>query len=323
MSEGDAPRLGWPALVLGIAVLIGVIVVAGRLGEAGAFLDLVKHAHPGWLLLAVAMQALTYATEATVWHRALAHAGKPLAFTRLYTLSLRALLTNQLVPTAGVAGIFLVVRGLERDDVPHPVALGAVLLDLVGFYVAYGAFVGLALVLLRQHHDLPAALLGMAGALVLLGVALSAGAMWLAAPDRKPPAFVARIRPLARAVDAITGADPSIVRNPALVATAGALRLGNFLLDAFTLWACLRALGQPAAAVDAAIAAFAAGSLARTLGIVPGGLGTFEAATVAGLRVFGIGIESALTATLLFRGLSFWLPMLPAAVLGRGHREGA
>ncbi|MBL8138998.1 MAG: flippase-like domain-containing protein [Acidobacteria bacterium] len=52
-------------------------------------------------------------------------------------------------------------------------------------------------------------------------------------------------------------------------------------------------------------------SLFRTVGIVPGGLGTFEATSVLMLRMLGIDVAVALSATLLFRGFSFWLPMVP------------
>jgi Mg2+-importing ATPase len=52
-------------------------------------------------------------------------------------------------------------------------------------------------------------------------------------------------------------------------------------------------------------------SLVRSMGFVPGGLGTFEAASVLTLRMTGATLSVALAATLLFRGLSFWLPMLP------------
>jgi len=44
---------------------------------------------------------------------------------------------------------------------------------------------------------------------------------------------------------------------------------------------------------------------------MPGGLGAFEAASVLTLKVIGVSAPVALAATLLFRGLSFWLPMLP------------
>jgi uncharacterized membrane protein YbhN (UPF0104 family) len=50
---------------------------------------------------------------------------------------------------------------------------------------------------------------------------------------------------------------------------------------------------------------------------VPGGLGTFEASSVALLRLQGVSVESALAATLLLRGLTFWLPMLPGFALAR------
>ena len=52
-------------------------------------------------------------------------------------------------------------------------------------------------------------------------------------------------------------------------------------------------------------------SVFRTVGIVPGGLGTFEATSVWTLHMLGVSVPVGLAATLLFRGLSFWLPMLP------------
>jgi uncharacterized membrane protein YbhN (UPF0104 family) len=45
--------------------------------------------------------------------------------------------------------------------------------------------------------------------------------------------------------------------------------------------------------------------------MTPLGLGTFEAASIAMLHVVGIGLEGALTATLLLRACTLWLPMLP------------
>jgi Mg2+-importing ATPase len=82
------------------------------------------------------------------------------------------------------------------------------------------------------------------------------------------------------------------------------------LLDAATFWVLLRALGVTAS-VGGVFVSFMIASLFRTMGIVPGGLGTFEATSVLMLRMVGIDVAVALSATLLFRGLSFWLPMLP------------
>jgi uncharacterized protein (TIRG00374 family) len=51
----------------------------------------------------------------------------------------------------------------------------------------------------------------------------------------------------------------------------------------------------------------ALGSAAPT----PGGLGAVEAALTAGLTLAGLPGQTALSAVLLFRIFTFWLPVLP------------
>ena len=63
-------------------------------------------------------------------------------------------------------------------------------------------------------------------------------------------------------------------------------------------------------------------TLARTLGVVPGGLGVFEAVSVTTLKLIGVPVAAGLAATLLFRFFTFWLPMAPG-VISRGVRRGA
>lgn len=64
-------------------------------------------------------------------------------------------------------------------------------------------------------------------------------------------------------------------------------------------------------------AAFMLATLARAIGFIPVGLGTFEGVSVAMLHVLGVSVPAALAATLLFRGLSFWLPMIPGLLVAR------
>lgn len=78
----------------------------------------------------------------------------------------------------------------------------------------------------------------------------------------------------------------------------------------------LQALGQDAFFL-AAFSSFMTASIVATLSPIPLGLGTFEATCVAMLHVFGIGVEAALMATILLRGLTLWLPMLPGVLLIR------
>lgn len=306
-------RLGFLFGLAALGALIGGVL---HFGDAEHFVALARQARPGWLLVALGLQAATYATEAGSWGGVLSRAGVRRPLGELYALSLVALFTNQMVPTAGVAGTLLVVRAMEQRGIPSATAVSAVLVDLIGYYVAFGLAVASGVVILWEHHDLHPLVLAMAGAIVVVGVGISAGALWITAPGRSPPAWTRRWGPVQRAVDSLLSGDPALLRDPRLLARATALRAGNFAFDALTLWACLKALGVEVS-VPPVVAAYVVGALARTLGIVPGGLGTFEGATIGGLALFGVDVEPALAGTLLFRGLSFWLPMLPGLWLGR------
>jgi uncharacterized membrane protein YbhN (UPF0104 family) len=71
------------------------------------------------------------------------------------------------------------------------------------------------------------------------------------------------------------------------------------------------------APLSAGYVAFMMASIAVILGPVPMGLGSFEAVSIAMLRLFGVPFEAALSATLLFRGFTLWLPLLPGGLLLR------
>lgn len=322
-SAESMTRRSRVGLLVGLAALAALVVSVVHFGDARRFVEIARGARPGWLLVGLGLQAATYATDGGVWWGVLRRAGTPRPFRELYGLSLVSLFTNQMVPTAGVAGTLVVVRALEKRGVPHPVALSAVLLDLIGYYAAFGVVIGFGLLVLRAHHDLSAIVLAMAAAIAALGIGICGGALWMTAPGRVVPGWTRRWPRVERAVSSLVSADTALLRSPTLLVRAFVLRGGNFALDGLTLWACLRAIGDPLP-VPAAVTAFMVGSLARTLGVVPGGLGTMEGGTVAGLALFSVAVEPGLTATLLFRGLSFWLPMLPGVWLGhRFAREAA
>jgi uncharacterized protein (TIRG00374 family) len=78
----------------------------------------------------------------------------------------------------------------------------------------------------------------------------------------------------------------------------------------------LRALGFEVNP-EPVFASFMLSTLAQTLGVAPGGLGVFEAVSVATLKLIGVPVTVGLEATLLFRFFTFWLPMAPGLVLAR------
>lgn len=107
------------------------------------------------------------------------------------------------------------------------------------------------------------------------------------------------------------------MRRPGVLAHTTLAQVAIFLCDAVTVWALVRALGVDPA-IEPVFASFMLSTLFRSLGVLPGGLGSFEAASIVTLKLAGVPTAIALSATLLFRVLSFWLPMLPG--LWYAHR---
>ncbi len=83
----------------------------------------------------------------------------------------------------------------------------------------------------------------------------------------------------------------------------------------------LLAVGQHAS-FWVALPSFFLASMVAMIGPIPLGLGTFEATCVLVLHLLGIAVAPALTATLLFRGFTMWLPMLPGMWLARREFAG-
>jgi uncharacterized protein (TIRG00374 family) len=115
-------------------------------------------------------------------------------------------------------------------------------------------------------------------------------------------------------------ADPKLARNLPLLIKSGLYQLAIVLLDTSTLWILIRSLGDVASPTGV-FTAFMVSNLLRTISIVPGGLGVFDAALVVALKLAGVLLPVALGATILFRALSFWLPMIPGLIFSHGARK--
>lgn len=305
---------GW---LFGVALIATVILVATNLSEGRAFLVLARSVALGWLGLGVALQLGTYLADARSWQRVLHRAGEPRPLHGFIGLGLAKLFVDQAVPSGGISGTLVIVRGLERRGIPRPTAMAAVVVDLYAYYASYLAALIVAFAVLTARGELGAAILATAAAFGTMALFVVGLLTALTTSLRRfLPARLARMRLIAPLASAVAEADTRLVRRSDLIATSAGYQLAIFLLDAATVWTMLRGIGvelHPAPV----FASFMVSSLARSLGILPGGLGTFEAASVATLRMVGAPLAAALTATLLFRGLSFWIPLAPGLLMAR------
>jgi uncharacterized protein (TIRG00374 family) len=315
---GKATRLRllmvWVAGLLGF---IAVILVVLHVGSLEKMAELVRSARPVWLFAALFVQTGTYVSAAFVWRQALQRAGHPLPLRTLVPLGVAKVFTDQVLPSGGISGTMLVVRGLIRRRVPPEIAMAAMLIGLVSYDIAYLIVVLASAGMLWLQHHLNLPLLIGVTIFVVVTVAVPVAVLSLKRwGKRRPIAWVSKCLDVTTLLRELTDAPTDLLRNPRLLLQTVGLQLCIFVLDAFTLWLAFNAIGE-VPPLWVVFVSFAIASMVATIGPIPVGLGTFEAASVGMLSLLGVSVEAALAGTLLLRGLTFWLPMLPGIWLAR------
>lgn len=324
---GPAPRIPHPgaaSILLGVLLLAALVGAVSRFSEIEEFLALAERMRPGWLVAGLLLQFATYLCEAMSWHACLRRVGQPAPLSALLPLSVAKLFSDQAMPSGGLSGNAFFLGALRRRDVPARDALTCMLIDLVTYFIAYVLMALLSLLVLGWHH----ALNRWIGTLTAVFVALQLSAPLLVLGLRRHDAFIERIterhlKRLQQAVRLLRDAPAALLVEHGFMARQVLWHALVVLLDTGSLWMMLKGIGQELSPL-LVFASFVTASMVSSLSPVPLGLGTFEATCVTMLHGFGIGVEASFTATLLLRGLTVWVPMLPGVWLirremGRGR----
>jgi uncharacterized protein (TIRG00374 family) len=201
--------------------------------------------------------------------------------------------------------------------VPENVAMGSLLVGLVTTYGAYMVAIAASVLLLAASHMVFSALLAVAGFFALAAIIVPGGIIWYmksASPHLRKR--VGRVPIVGKALRALADAPTELLRDPVVIRRTIVLQMIEIALDAATLYVILVAIGVPEHP-SAAFASFVIAYAASSVGLTPLGLGTFEAACIGMLRLFGVGLEAAFAATLLLRAFTLWLPMIPGFIAVR------
>jgi len=290
-------RVRLRTLVSLVAGVIAAYVLAGQLTKVN-LASLMRHADWRWTLVALVVSALTYAAAATSLSGFVL---ERLSFVRTLLAQVAGSFVTLVTPAA-VGGAALNIRYLQRNGVPPAVATASVgVAQVMAFVlhmlllVVFAAITGAA-----QIHSLRPptwAYLVLAGLLILVlaAIALPSGRRLLRA--RLAPTLG---QVLPRLLD--------LAQNPRKLAEG----LGGALLltvaYVLCLAACVRALGGSVPIASVAVV-YLTGSALGSAAPTPGGLGAVEVALSAGLTAAGLPGATALSAALLFRLLTFWLPV--------------
>jgi len=313
----------WRGWFLALMLMAGLVVAVLHWADVKKFGLLVTQAKPLWLAVAALLQLATYVGLAAQWWLVLRRGRTPEEGDDLFRLTFAKHFADQVVPTAGVSGNVLLVDRLVNMGVPRANAIAALLLQIIAYYLSYALGALWVLVVLWWKSRSSLLLTGAVLVFLVFAAGIPALTLWLhRRGEGRLPKLLTGWSKARRFFDLVGEAPSELVRDPKLIASLTILNGLVFLADAGTMQACILALGVHAP-LSAGYVAFMLASIAVILGPVPMGLGSFEAVSIAMLRLFGVPFEAALSATLLFRGFTLWLPLVPGGLLLRGELKPA
>ena len=309
-------------MLIGVVLLSSLILVVLHRSEIEQFAELARRAQPLWLCVGVVLQVGTYFCVAAAWRAALRPTGSQLSVPSIVPLAFAKLFSDQAMPSGGMSGNAFLVAALSRRGISKPICMATLLVSIVSACAANLLVAAVSVVLLWFFHQLQPWILIVAGIFALVAIAVPSISLWLQhwGGGDLPP-WSRRLPMLRRFLDVLGDAPGDLVRDPNVLWTATACQTMVILLDAGTLWIMLLAVGQ-ATSFWIVLPSFFLASMVATITPIPLGLGTFEATCVTALHLLGIPVAPALTATLLFRGFTMWLPMLPGLWLARREFAG-
>lgn len=308
-TSGGKRRLVIAAWTTSIVLLLGLILIGAHFGQTKRFLELIGHLALGWVLAAILLQAATYLCAAAVWVRALAGNRIHRSIRSLLPLGLAKLFMDQAVPSAGLSGTILVVRGLVHRGISRRAATVAVVVGLAGFYLASGLTVAAALAILWLGGDLNRKFVWLSTPILFFATAIPIGVLWMRARGaRRTPSWLRRLPLFAHLAGGLGSAPRPKSSNRRVLLETTSLQLAIFLLDAATLGAALWAVGAHAR-LTSLFASFVIAFLVGSITLLPGGIGSFDGTCVAMLHWAGVPFEESLAATLAYRGFTLLLPL--------------
>jgi len=285
------------ALVTLVASVAAIYLLAGELARASPG-SVLRSADWRWGAAALALSAVTYVGAALSLSGFVA---KRLNFPRTLLVQLAGSFITLVTPAA-VGGAALNVRYLQRRKIPAPVAVASVGVSQVVAFVLHIVLLVVFAAIAGTGAESPIkpptwAYLVLAGLVVLAGVVFAIPAGRRLVRARLSPTF-GQVMP--RLLE--------IAQHPRKLAEGigGALLLS--LAYILCLTACVAAFGRSVPFAKIGFV-YLTGSAIGSIIPTPGGLGAVEAALTAGLTAAGVPGAVAVSAVLLFRLLTFWLPV--------------
>ncbi len=291
------PQLKYLLWVVGLG--IGVFTLLPQVGQLRYLSRIWGSVNGLWLGVAFAGTVLTYAAAAVVQRGSVA---KPPALWRAAIAQLAAMFAANVGPHQGVGTAYVLERFIEKSGMERRQAIVAVTLIAVATMTIHIILLATVLAVLGRAGLLFARRIREWQIIVAIIVVIAAVIFFVTSPQR--------MRDAVRTARASWQDIKGLYRHPirTLELFGGSLVVTTSYIVA--LLASLWGVGAHISMFHAA-AVYLIGSLIGSVSPTPGGLGVLESAFVAILVSFGIGPERSVAGVLLYRFLTFWLPILP------------
>lgn len=223
-----------------------------------------------------------------------------LPFKRTALIQLATYFTNRLLPS-GLGGIgfnamYLVKQAkLSRTDA----AVYATANNLVGF-VAFMICIGLASLFGGSQIKTELPIKTIVLVIIVLVVVLAFVSLTIKRVQKRLIDFLGHL----------LGVVITMARHPKRIGFAVLMSMGITLSYVLVLWSTTKSVGVELPIIDLFIA-FVVGNTALTVSPTPGGLGAVEAAITGVFISAGVASPLALASVVLFRVMSYWLPIVP------------
>jgi uncharacterized membrane protein YbhN (UPF0104 family) len=298
----------------GVALGASALVLLPAVADMSDTWQRLVHGETRWLLLALALESVSFLGHIILFRAVGSDARGRVGLRESAEITLAGHAASRLFASGGAGGVALSAwalrrSGMERTDVAARMTTFLVLLYAVYMAALVIGGIGLFAGLLPGAAPLALTLVPAAFGAAVIGGALLLPRMTDAlvraqAQGRR----IGRIAPAAIGIGAGVRDALRMTRRlePGL---AGAVLW--WIGDVAVLWACFEAFGD-SPAIGVVVMAYFVGMLANALPL-PGGIGGVDGGMVAALVAFGTDPGLAIVAVLAYRGIAFWLPILPGA----------
>lgn len=292
-------RIGPVRIVIVLLALVTIFYTAAQFTDLSVILALLLDSSWGWIGIAIIAMFLSFVLSAVIQYVAGDKTGRVMD---LLTLGFAGSFFNHFLPFS-VGGIGLIAeyyhkRGQHNSQsivtAIAPIAVGAITTIIIALIISPLTLINL---IHRYDHLLSSRLVQS----IILLIAVLGVLLIMLFRDR----VIDSIHEAMKGIRGLRGFQ-QIVK----------VAMGSILMTtvaAFVLYASIQAVRADAAYI-VILVIFIATLLVSELAPTPGGLGATEAVLILGLTGAGLDAEQAIAATLIFRFITFLLPMIPGAI---------